>query len=442
MSKRSTNLNAATSAAIAATLSISLAPAAARAADVLIDNGRLHLLTGADHGDVLATGDILVRDGRIVEVAAEIPAPDGASVIDASGSIVTPGFIAAWSQIGLVEIGLDAEANDASPEGPFALSAALDARDAFNSASTLIPISRAGGITRALSAPTPGAKMFGGQAAIVALDGDPATSIVRGGAAQSVVLGYGGAARAGDTRMGAWGELRAYVAEARAFAVDPESYRGRTIDLARFSLADLEALRPVISGEQLLIAQVHGAAEIRTLLRFAATEKIKVAILGGDEAWVVADEIAAAGAPVILDPLSNLPGNFHRLGATLENAARLQAAGVKIAFEAPGTHNLRLLPQSAGNAVANGLPFEAALAALTINPAEILGIGSEVGTIEPGKIADLVIWNGDPLELSSRPTAVLINGEPQSLETRSTKLRDRYADPKPSARPLAYPADE
>ncbi|MEO1013833.1 MAG: amidohydrolase family protein [Pseudomonadota bacterium] len=414
---------------------------ASDAQTLLVDNGRLHLMTGPDYADVLAEGDVLIRDGKIAEVAAQIAPPDGAEVIDAEGMIVTPGFIAAWSQLGLVEIGLDKEANDASVSGPFALSAALDARDAFNPASTLIPVNRAAGITRALSAPTPGEKMFGGQAIFVSLTGEP-TSITHAGAAQYVTLGYGGASRAGDTRMGAWASLRAHLEEARAYALDPSGYVGRTIDLSRFSIRDLEALGPVIDGEQLLIASVHGASDIRTLIRFKQEEGVNVAILGGDEAWAVADDLAEAEIPVILDPMSNLPGNFRRLGATLQNAARLDAAGVTIAFQPPSTHNLRLLPQSAGNAVANGLPYEAALAGLTIGAAKALGLDADFGSIETGKVADLVLWPGDPLELSARPAAVIIDGAPRSLENRATRLRDRYRDLDRTDLPLAYPAPQ
>lgn len=403
---------------------------------ILIRDGTVHTLRGADHDEVIENGDVLIRDGIIAEVGADIAAPAGARVIEAAGKVVTPGLFAPVSQLGLVEIGLDAEANDASPTPGFALSAALDAADAFNPDTTLIPINRAGGITRAMVSPSQGDKMFGGKAILIDLSGDD-DPIMRRDAAQSVVLGYGGAARAGDTRLGAWALLRETLDEAALYAANPRDYAAR-FRSDRFALRDLAALEPVINGDQPLIVSVDRASEIRTLIELKKTYGVKVVISGASEGWRVADDIAAADIPVIVDALANLPGQFEDLASTLENAARLDAAGVSVAFEGPGSHNLRLLPQHAGNAVANGLPFAAGLAALTIVPADIFGVADRLGSLEPGKIADVVIWSGDPLEVASRPDAVFINGEEASLENRQTALRDRYRDLSRGDLPVAY----
>jgi imidazolonepropionase-like amidohydrolase len=176
------------------------------------------------------------------------------------------------------------------------------------------------------------------------------------------------------------------------------------------------------------------------LIKTKAQLGLNVIVLGGTEAHLVAKELAAAQIPVILNPLQNLPSQFEDLSATLANAARLHAAGVVIGFYDPpsGTHNLRLLPQLAGNAVANGLPYAAALAALTINPARMYGAADRYGSIEIGKAGDLVLWDGDPLEVSSRPVAVYIDGRATSLVTRQTRLRDRYRDLSRGDLPHAY----
>jgi len=407
---------------------------AAQAQTTAIMNAELHTVSG----DVIENGDVIFTNGRITQVGADLNAPVGATVIDATGKVVTPGIFAPLSSIGLTEISADLEANDASPEEGFVLGAALDARDAYNPDSVLIAVNRAGGITRALSAPGIGGTLFGGRAAVIDMSGR-VQSVTKPQAAQLVAMGYAGAARAGDTRMGAWAVLREYLDEAAAYAANSNGYVLRARE-DRFQIADIKALGPVISGDQPLIVSVNSANDIRNLIRLKNAYRLRVIIAGGTQAWRVAPALAAANIPVILDPLYNLPGQFESLGATLENAARLNAAGVKISFYNPpsGTHNLHLLLQQAGNAVANGLPYDAALKALTLNAAEMFGLEAQLGSIEPGKIADIVIWDGDPLELTTKPEAVFINGVAQSLENRQTKLRDRYRHLSRGELPHAY----
>ena len=418
---------------------IASAPVAAQT--IAIMNGEVHTVSGA----VIEEGDVIIRDGRIAQVGADLNAPEGADVIDATGKVVTPGLFAPYSNIGLLELGLDDEANDAGPqrgEG-FPLGAALNAVDAYNPSSTLIPLNRAGGITRALSAPSAGDTIFAGRAAVSDMSGG-VNSVTAADAAQITVMGYAGANRAGDTRMGAWAVLREYLDEAAVYSAAPNTYPARARE-SRFAIADLRALGPVIAGDQPLIVTVDSANDIRNLIRLKNAYQLRVIVVGGAEAWRVADELAAANVPVILDPLYNLPGQFEDMGATLENAARLHEAGVKISFYNPpgfGAHNLRLLTQLAGNAVAYGLPFEAALAALTVNPAEMFGLGGQLGTLEPGKLADVVVWTGDPLELTTRPEAVFINCQAQDLNNRLVMLRERYRDLSRGDLPHAYRGGE
>lgn len=409
----------------------------ASAQTIVIQNARL--ITSGPLG-VIENGDVVLQNGLIAAVGADLAAPEGATVIDASGRVITAGLFAPFSQLGIEEISLDKEANDAAPETGlgFPLSAALDAADAYNPTSSVIPVNRAGGVTRALTAPLPGDKLFGGRAAVIDLSGRIA-SLTKPEAAQIAVLGYAGAERSGDTRMGAWAMLRETLDEAISYAANPRDYLLRKRE-DRFFISDLEALGPVVAGRQPLIVSVNSAAEIRNLIRLKNEYSLNVIILGGSEAWRAASDLAAANIPVILDPMSNLPSQFEDMGATLANAARLNAAGVSIGFYDPDftTHNLRLLPQAAGNAVAHGLPYEAAIAALTINPARMYGLGARLGSIEVGKAGDIVVWDGDPLELSSRPVAVFIDGRAMSMENRQTKLRDRYRDLSRGELPHAY----
>lgn len=420
-----------------AAVGVAVSLGAAAAQTVAIQNARLYTMTGENAGRV-ENGDVIIRDGVIAAIGQDLTPPEGATVINAEGRIVTPGIFAPWSQIGLVELSLDDEANDSATDSEFSLSAGLDATDAFNPASTLIAINRAGGVTRAVSAPDAGFKMFSGQGAIVDLSGRP-SSVVRAQALQSVVMGAAGAGYNGGTRLGAWASLRDALDEARSYAANPGAYvmRPRQDGL---SIGDLKALGPVARGSEPLVVAVNSATDIRALIKLKAQYGLNVIVLGGTEAHLVARELSAANIPVILNPMLNLPSQFENLSASLANASKLHAAGVTIGFYDPpsGTHNLRLLPQLAGNAVASGLPYEAALAALTIGPARMYGVADRFGSIEIGKAGDVVVWDGDPLETSTRPIAVLIDGRITSLKNRQTMLRDRYKDLSRGDLPLAY----
>ncbi|MEQ1931135.1 MAG: amidohydrolase family protein [Parvularculaceae bacterium] len=415
---------------------LALTAAAATAQPVLIRNARVHTMSAAG---VIENGDVLLNDGVVVQVGVEVAPPAGATVIEAAGKVVTPGIFAAYSTLGLEELSLDGEANDASTRDNFPLSASLDATDAFNNTSSLIAINRAGGVTRALTTPEPGSKIFGGRAAVVDLSGRIA-SVTLAGAAQNAVLGYQGATRTGDSRLGAFAVIREYFDEAKAYAANPRDYKSRARD-NDMTFADLEALIPVVEGRQPILLAADSAVDLRGIIRLKTDYNINVIVLGGTEAWRVAGELAATNIPVIMDPAANLPGSFEDLGSTLANAARLQKAGVRIAFFNPDggtTHNLRLLTQQAGNAVAHGLPYEAALAAITINPAAIYGLSGRLGSLEPGKAGDVVIWDGDPLEVTTRAVAVFIDGRAMSMQNRQTRMRERYKNLERGDLPFAY----
>ncbi len=395
-------------------------PAAAET--VLIQNGRV--VTNTQAG-VIEYGDVLIVDGRIAQVGTDIRAPRGARVIDAQGAWVTPGGFAAMSEIGLSEISGSGAPNDANVTGEL-IAAAADAGAAFNPEVTAIAVTRMEGVTRAAIAPASTATMFGGRGALVSLDG-AADSVFGQRAFMVVELGEAGATRTGGSRAAVWPAFEAALRDAREYPSRYRSGQGGAV----LNEIDAAALQPYARGQGIFLVHIESAADIRRLIRFQrANPQLKFVIHGGAEAWQVADELARAGIPVIIDPLSNLPDRFERLSARLDNAVILHRAGVRFAIApAPGTvdaHQARLVLQLAGNAVANGLPWEAAFAAVTRAPADIFGVGNRLGRLERSYIADVVIWDGDPLQVMSAPTAVFIAGVEQPLVSRQTRLRDRY----------------
>jgi imidazolonepropionase-like amidohydrolase len=396
--------------------------APAFAETVLIRDGRVVTNTRAG---IIAEGDVLIVDGRIAAVGADIAAPRGARVIEAQGRHVTPGAFAAMSELGLADVSGSGAPNDASLSDAD-VAAAADAGRSFNPNAAAIAVTRVDGVTRAAIATTTSPSLFVGRGALVSLDGGD-DSVFAPRAFIGVELGEQGADRAGGSRATLWPTFEAALRDAREY---PQRYRSGQGG-AVLSEIDAAALAPFARGEGLIVVRIERAADIRELIRFKrANPRLRFAIHGGAEAWMVAAELAAADIPVIVDPLSNLPDRFERLAARLDNAALLAAAGVTIAIApAPGTvdaHQARLVLQLAGNAVANGLPWDAAFAAVTSGPAEIFGVADRYGSLRTGAAADVVIWDGDPLEVMSAPAAVFIDGVEQSLVSRQTRLRDRY----------------
>lgn len=394
----------------------------ALAETVLIRDGRV-VTNGA--AGVIANGDVLIVDGRIAAVGAEVAAPRGARVVEAQGAFVTPGAFAAMSEVGLSEISGSGAPNDADVEGDL-MAASVDAARGFNPQVTAIAITRMEGVTRAAIAPSAEHTMFSGRGALVSMSGAP-DSVFAARAFMVVELGEAGAERTGGSRAALWPAFEAALRDAREY---PQRYRSGQGGAVLNEL-DAAALAPFARGEGLFLVRMERAADIRELIRFKrANPGLDFAIHGGAEAWQVADELRAANIAVIVDPLSNLPDRFERLSARLDNAALLQQAGVRIAIAPqPGTvdaHQARLSLQLAGNAVANGLPWDAAFAAVSRGPAEIFGAGRELGRLERGYLADVVVWDGDPLEVMSAPRAVFIEGVEQPLVSRQTRLRDRY----------------
>ncbi len=384
-------------------------------------------------GGTLDNATIVIENGRIAEVGTGIQVPAGAVVIDGSGKIVTPGLFSAMGQLGLSEVGAVGGTNDAVQRGD-EFSASFDVADAYNRRSVLVPINRIEGITRALIAPRAGrpdeegnsSRVLSGLGSVVQL-GDNGDYLTRRGAAVIANFGETGSAVAAGSRAAAIQELRAALTDALDYRQNKAAHdRG---DWREYSVsrADLEALISVLEGERSMVFNANRASDIEIVIGLALEFGLNTIIVGGAEAWMLANELAAAGVSVIIDGTANLPGNFDRINARLESGGILAAAGVRVAFGAGAqTHQARNITQSAGNAVANGMDWDDALEAITLAPAEMYGVDNEVGSIEVGKQADLVIWGADPLELTSYPEQVLIQGQSIPMQSRQTLLRDRY----------------
>ncbi len=399
----------------------------ASAQTTAIVGGKVH--TVGPQGTI-EDGTVLIVDGRIAAVGTDVTVPSGAKTIDASGKVVTPGLFTPLSQLGLVEVTSSAGPTDGSQRGPL-FTAGFDVADAYNPRSTLIAINRIEGVTRAVIAPSPGypdesgaGHILAGLAAVVNL-GDT-NALDQRSTAMVVALGESGSHFAGGTRTGAWLTLRNALDEALDYREHKGDFERGMRRAYVHSVADLEALQGVINGNTPMIVGINRAADIEVLINFVDEYSVSAIISGGAEAWMLADELAAARIAVIIDPTANLPGGFDSINARFGAEKILIDAGVKVAIAGGGTHNARNITQNAGNAVAQGLDWDDALQAITLAPAEIFGMAATAGSLETGKAADVVIWPGDPLELVNYPDQVFINGEAIDMVSRQTLLRDRY----------------
>ena len=397
-----------------------------------IVNARVAPGTGAV--ETIEGGTVLIRDGRIAAMGANLPVPPGAQTVDAHGGWVTPGIFAGLTNIGVAEVfeGVP-ETNDArAGQSPYG--AALDIASAVNPRSVHIPIQRLAGVTRAAVSPENGGSIFAGQGALITL-GQGEGPVTRARAFQYVDLSQSGGRTAGGSRPAAFATFRDALLTAIEFA-RPGTPGGRE-RTSLINRRDADALVPVVRGLQPLLVDVERAQDIRQVLALRRQfPALRLVLVGAAEGWLVAPEIAAARVPVITAALNDLPESFDQLAATQSNVGRLVRAGVTVALSGAGSGTgtqPRTLPTDAGNLVAlsripgaAGLTHAQAMALITSAPAAIFGMATEVGTLGVGKVADVVIWSGDPLETTSAPVAVFIDGRPQPMTSRQTELRDRY----------------
>ena len=394
------------------------------------------VITNTDAG-VIDNATVLVQDGKIKAIgktdsSASAPKVNGSTILDGTGLWVTPGIFSSFSHTGLVEVSQETTTNDKSANEAVN-SAALRAADAFNPQSTLIAITRAEGITHGAIAPDAGNAVFGGVGAVIDMSGS-FNSVDNPAAFAYAEIGSAGAQRAGGSRSAAMHSLRGALKDAgRRY--------GNADDGDSVSRSDAASLARAVTGHMPLMISVDRASDIVSALSLKKEyPRLDIIILGGAEAWMVTDQIKAAKATVLIDPTESLPTDFNRIGTRLDNAQRLAAAGIEYAFmtrTSDYAHNVRLLPQHAGNAVANGLAWDSAFKAITLTPAALHG-RPELGSLSVGQTANLVVWDGDPLEVMSAPTRIVIEGERQSLESRQSQLASRYNPNNPDTRAHKY----
>jgi imidazolonepropionase-like amidohydrolase len=362
-------------------------------------------------------------------VGAGVAVPAGARVVDAGGKWVTPGLFDSASQLGVVEISAVPATTESSLEDD-RITAAFDVVDGLDPLTTPVAVTRVEGITRAAVLPQPGGSLIAGRAAVIHLGGDPVdpmSIVVKPRVAMVAVLGARGADMAGGARGGALLRLREALEDARDFAANRRAWETGERREYALSRLDLEALAPVVRGELPLAVRVDKASDIVSALRLGEEYELRLMILGAADGWMVAERLARARVPVIVNPMENIP-DYDRLGATLENAARLHRAGVNVVFGSFDAHNARNLKQAAGNAVSYGMPWEAALRAVTLAPATAWGVADRTGSLEAGKEGDVVVWSGDPFELTTSAERVFIAGVEVPPETRQRELFRRYRD--------------
>lgn len=393
-----------------------------QAETLFINDATVHTMSSAG---VIEDGDVLVRDGRIESVARGLTAPEDATVIEALGRPVTPGFFAGITRLGLDEISAVESSVDAGLATE-AMRPEFDITPAYNPNSSLVPVTRIEGYTWSVLGASRSGSIIAGQGRAVSLDGSYGSFL--GEKVLYIDVGADASGQSGDSRAAQWMLLEQAMAESAAEM--------------RWSPAPLLTVtgRETLTGygsAGIVVFNVDRASDILQVIDFSGRHGLNSVISGGAEAWMVADQLAEAGIPVLLNALSNLPDSFDMLGARLDNAAILNEAGVTISFHGAGTHQARKLRQLAGNAVANGLPYEAGLAAMTVSPITIFGLGEERGSLETNSVADLVIWSGDPLEVTTAADQVIIAGKIVEMVSRQTLLRDRYL-PQESEMPRAY----
>jgi imidazolonepropionase-like amidohydrolase len=432
-------------------------PIVALAQPTAITNARIE--TAGPSGSI-ANGTIVMDNGRIIAVGSSVAVPSGARVIDAKGGVVTPGLVLATSSLAISEIEQVTQTRDDGAGDK--LGAAFDPSAGVNPDSPNVGLARINGATRAFLTPVSGRSgngahahddsafetagghvendptLFAGQSIGISLASGSPDMIFKTNAGMVLEFGESAAAAAGGSRGASLVILKRVLADVRHFAANRAAYdRGDGRDLMASRL-DLEALVPVVQGRTPLLVRVSSANDIRQILRLAREERLKIILEGAEEGWRVASEIAAARVPVIIDAQAALPASFESLGTSLRNAELLNRAGVALSIMGSRDYNnLRQSRMNAGTAVAHGLPYQAAMQSITLNPARIWGVDRDLGSLEVGKIADVVVWTGEPMEGQSYPTAVFIAGVSQPMTSRSTELAARY---KPSSDGIARPA--
>jgi imidazolonepropionase-like amidohydrolase len=409
--------------ALATAGSVAVAPAAV-AQTVAITGARVLPVSGP----AIDNATVLIRDGRIAAVGANVAIPADARRIDGAGRWVTPGLVDAMTALGAYEIGAVNNTVDIRPRGRESIAASFRVWLGLNPSSVLLTPARNDGVTSVGVAPSGG--LIAGQAAVIDLVTSTTTLDMLRRAPVAMVAQVGPPPQGANiaTRGELIDRLREVLADARAFAQRRADFeRGQTRDFAASRL-DLEALLPVVQGRLPLIVETDKASDIEGALGIAQEFGVRLIVAGGAEAWMLADRLVAARVAVLTNATNNIPSSFATLGSRQENAAQLRRAGVTVALIGGPTEafNVRNIRQEAGNAVAYGMSWDDALRAVTIVPATLLGVADRIGSLEVGKDANLVVWSGDPFEFSTVAERVFIRGREIAEPSRQDLLMERY----------------
>jgi imidazolonepropionase-like amidohydrolase len=390
------------------------------AEEVLITNANIY----DGKSDDPFISNIYIKNGKIKNISNNLF--DVENVIDASGMIVTPGFIATDTEIGIVEIGALSVTRD---DRPSMYNIGFSVFDAFNPNSTLIPWNRANGITSAITLPKYSSSPIGGLGSFFDLD----SNINISGTRDMVMVG-----RVGGSSSGSRAETFALIDDLLdlAFSIEPRVVKSNA-EIIKFmsemplvshldlQIRDIHALYKLANTDLPLIIESNRASDILKLIDLKNKYNLNLVIMGAQEATLVIEQLKDSDIPLIVNPINNIPNSFDELASNINASARLEDAGITLMFNAPRDHNYHLIRQGAGVAVANGMSYSGAIKALSSNVSKTFKLGSK-GLIEEGASADLMIWDADPLEPSSMPIKVFINGIDTDLTTRSSRLRDRY----------------
>jgi imidazolonepropionase-like amidohydrolase len=376
------------------------------------------------NGEVIQDATVVIAGGKIQQIGKGLAAPGGSTLLPAKGMVITPGFVDALTSVGLLEVDLEISTRSDHQLSPNdSVHAGFRAADGYNPASVVIAVARSEGLTSVGVIPTGG--LISGQSAWADLDGATADEAIAAAPLALHVHLDGDAPGEGAGHGTAILRVREAFDDARTFQKSRAAWERNQTRRFAPSRLDLEALAGALDQKIPVVFHVDRAADILTALKIAAEFKLRPVIAGGAEAWKVAPQLAAAKVPVIVFPLQQ-PSSFDALGAREDNAALLDKAGVAVGISTGETQNARKLRQEAGNAVRSGMPYEAALAAITRVPAEALGLGARYGTLAVGKAANLVLWSGDPLEIGTQVLDVVVRGHRLPLKSRQTALLDKY----------------
>ena len=375
-------------------------------------------------GPAIPNGTVLLRDGRIAAVGTDVAIPSDAVRVDAAGKWVTPGFFHGYSTLGttVFETGAIEQTRENRKTGD--VDASFRVAEGVNPAIVTIPVARLEGITTTVTVPEGG--LIPGQGALIDLAGDRLEDmVVDPGIAMVAVLTESSKSAAGGSRAAVLDRLRQLFREALEYRRRRADFRGARMQQLSAPALELEALLPVLDGRQALLVAANRRSDIESALRLKREFNLKLIITGGSEAWTVAADLAKAGVPVGVAPLTDTP-SFDAPQARLDNVTLLHEAGVAVFIIQSDQAHYRNLRQAAGNAVRNGMSWDAALAAITSVPAAAYGLSARYGSLQPGRVANVVVWSGDPLELSSQAEHVYIRGREVPRTSRQTELLEKY----------------